>query len=348
VPLLTDQKKISDEIKRSIFSMGFDTTFIQEVKGYFVLEGDILLRKDSLHAYNTTSRKPVTKQGRFPDLVSLENVHNIRVLIESTIPDSGDDNWRIGVQQAIDSWNNTQSHVKMYLVSSGPDISIRWDNEIELEDAVISQGEWPMAEKPGRIIYINLDAHNNRIFGPNEKKAIMIHELGHCIGLRHTNWASFAEEAGNPAIGIPGTPNSGINPDPNSIMNQNCPSCLVLSDYDIIAIQAIYPWQPVTIKGPTNLLFLNPSYTYTYTIDFGSSSPAGPYYWSISYNVGSGNNFTAPDPYITLKPVYVGNTYNGPAFLTIYCPNVQDQTYTLPIDLKFGYKLIEFSPIIYD
>lgn len=66
----------------------------------------------------------------------------------------------------------------------------------------------------------------------------MVHELGHCIGFRHTNWLSRGEAEMN-AIHITGTP---LGQDPNSVMNGGTASYTWngFSNYDIKAAQYLY------------------------------------------------------------------------------------------------------------
>jgi hypothetical protein len=83
----------------------------------------------------------------------------------------------------------------------------------------------------------------------------MVHELGHCIGFRHTNWLSRGEPKDNdPASGdavtIPGTPGE----DPNSVMNGGTAFTTWngFSHYDINAAIAMYTegyWQNITPEG---------------------------------------------------------------------------------------------------
>ena len=89
-------------------------------------------------------------------------------------------------------------------------------------------------------ILINLDFDSNKSVELGSKSYNMVHELGHCIGLRHTNWDIRGEPI-NPwgANLIPGTPSQ----DPNSVMNGGTANNVYLgfSSYDIIALQYLYP-----------------------------------------------------------------------------------------------------------
>lgn len=82
-----------------------------------------------------------------------------------------------------------------------------------------------------------------------EKRFTMVHEMGHCIGFRHTNWfdrnsdgnATTNDNEGVSSIGanhIPGTP-TGL--DPNSVMNAIVDSWSGFGNYDKVATAYLYP-----------------------------------------------------------------------------------------------------------
>ena len=80
-----------------------------------------------------------------------------------------------------------------YTTAANPDILIRSDASTPLPNNAIAAGSWPMNGKPGPSIWINLDYDYNKTIPRLQKIYNMVHELGHCFGLRHTNWKSRNE-----------------------------------------------------------------------------------------------------------------------------------------------------------
>lgn len=291
---LISESEISDSVKQKIASLGFDPAQVKDAGDCYLVEGDILLQKGKLDSY--VPKKTLLKQAQTTYLVNLEKVHNITVRIDASIPISGDDNWRTEIQQAINEWNNISSNIRLlYTTASTADINILSDNG-SLADRVYYSGGyyWVLAAaefptnigNPGYQIRINLDTDNNRVFSSSQKKYNIVHEIGHCLGLRHTNWSGLSETAG---IGITGTPNSGSNPDPNSVMNGGTAlnSWGGFSSYDLIAVRTLYPNQynfSATISGPTKG---TNSGTYTWSVRAsGGSGILTPYtyHWEYSYD----------------------------------------------------------------
>lgn len=249
----------------AIQDLGFDSTDIKDIGDSYLVEGDIILTKKalrlSLYDYNGNSS---LKQARRSGLIASGNERNVTVRVDNSIPTTGADNWRSEVQTAINHWNALtiyESNLRFaYTTAPTADITIREDNGILEDGAYYGPGDYrwqlaaaesPLDGKAGYQIRINLDTDNNRTMSSSQKVFTMVHELGHCVGLRHTNWYNpnpkYSESTG---IGIAGTPNTGTNPDPNSVMNGGTAlnSWNGFSYYDKIAIKNLYPYILITRK----------------------------------------------------------------------------------------------------
>lgn len=242
----------SESDKEAILSLGFDINGVVNNEDHYVVEGDIRLEKKNL----TTESQIQLRQARWSELISYSNQNNITVGVSSLMPASGVDNWRTEIQKAINNWNNISGcRIRMtYTTSTNPDILIIIDNE--LGTGTLAKASWPENGKAGSCIRINLDYAKQMSINSSEKEYHMTHELGHCLGLRHTNWASRNETT---AIRIPGTPYT----DDNSVMigGRIKRGWEGFTKYDIVAIRVLYPEIPTTIQrtsiggGSTTNLF---------------------------------------------------------------------------------------------
>lgn len=224
-----------DEVVQIILDQGFELQDIELTKdNNYLVEGDILF---SSNIKDHLSEKETAKQGRVPYLMYQSNVRNIRVFIDNSVSRSGSDNWSGAIRQAMSILSNvSNSNVYMYQVYNRDyaDIVVRSDYG-SLGNNTIAYAWFPNNGRAGNLIRINLDYSNNRSMTYNQKLHNMVHEFGHTLGFRHTNWRSRGE---NNVVHVQGTPDY----DSWSVMNAGTANrnYTGLSYYDKVMISSLY------------------------------------------------------------------------------------------------------------
>jgi hypothetical protein len=208
---------ISDEALSKIYALGFSNKNVTiNEEGNYVVEGDIELPSADLDAVPDMQflRVGSAEQYRTYNLVT-RLPRTITVSISNKLPSS----YVAALDEAIGRYKAEKLLITFRRVSSGANISIVKGNGNYLASA----GFPTSTGNPYNQIMVN-----SSIVGSQPQAtvaSILAHEMGHCIGFRHTDYTDRSYSCnGDPvnegasAIGAVFIPGTNPNPDPNSFM----------------------------------------------------------------------------------------------------------------------------------
>lgn len=212
--------KVSNEALNKIANLGFSTHNVQRMEdGAYLVEGDIVLHEHDFAngAQRSLLQVASTEQYRTTNLVAAPR--NITISVASTLGTA----YVQAVDEAILRYNSENLSLTFQRVASGGNIQIVKAGLFEQFLFLASAGFPTAAGAPYNQIKVSTYQMNSQ---PLETKAsILAHEIGHCIGFRHTDYADRSYSCGGSAsnegasdvgaIHIPGTPTG---PDANSWM----------------------------------------------------------------------------------------------------------------------------------
>lgn len=207
---------VSDRTLQQIHELGFSNKDVVVHEDGYLVEGDIVLTERDLATKPSIQLLRIggEEQYRTTNLVT-GLPRNITVTISGKLPSS----YTAALDEAIARYNAQNLRITFSRVSSGGAISLVSGNGSYLASA----GFPTSGGSPYNQVKVNSRAIGNQ---PQSTVAsIIAHELGHCIGFRHTDYMNRQYSCGGSpanegastvgAINIPGTPTG---PDPNSWM----------------------------------------------------------------------------------------------------------------------------------
>ncbi|HVI47063.1 MAG TPA: M57 family metalloprotease [Chitinophaga sp.] len=243
-----EPQKISDAVLSQIKAKGFGTSNVHPYKDGYLVEGDIYLSTKSLTSATPAGSKiRVAKSEQYStyELVSgLPRTFTVRVSGLGTAFVQGTD-------LAIQRYNALNLDLKFRRVTSGTaDITIQGFYEGP-SGGYITLGYSGFPENGNPYSEVAMNTHPDA-YGSNPNVqyvgSVIQHEIGHCIGMRHTDYMDRSYSCGGDpidegdggvgAVQIPGTPSG---PDANSWML----ACSnggnrTFNSNDIIALRYLY------------------------------------------------------------------------------------------------------------
>lgn len=211
----TESQALDQSVISRIQALGFNPDGAYAADGGYIVEGDIFLTDEDLN----TTFDPLSliiaeeEQYRTTNLVT-----GLPRLIKVRLTGNYNTNMSNAVDIAIARYNAEGLQLTFQRVTSGANITIQTVNG----GNYIASAGFPSNGNPYPTVNFNRQYRNWNV---NTLASVFAHEMGHCIGFRHTDYMSreyscggahYDEgQAGVGAIFIPGT---NPDPDPNSWM----------------------------------------------------------------------------------------------------------------------------------
>lgn len=199
-----------------IKAKGFGTDGVQKINEGYLVEGDIVLSHEDLQTTSTSPNMLIAQeeQYRTNNLVSAASYPVIRVALSNS-SSQHQSAFIAALDEAIRRYNAESLTIKFQRVSSSANITIT--AYYEASNVLGSAGFPSRSGAPYSSIKMNTYWYNTSTGSTNVNyiATIMAHEMGHCIGFRHTDYMNRAYSCGSGgnegastvgAVHIPGTP----------------------------------------------------------------------------------------------------------------------------------------------
>ncbi|ELR72137.1 protease B [Fulvivirga imtechensis AK7] len=308
-----DRLEITDALKSQFYKLGFDASDIrsekvinpitQDLEHFYILENDIMISPKEFKAMLADlGDGPTTEQYHTWNLVNAPRTIKVLGYYGSGSNSTYLDNtMRTALEMAVQSYNNLNLNLTFTLAfgtnTSNYDIVV-----YRSSGAGGGMAGFPSGGNPYHTVYIQSGTSN---YGTVVTRHVLIHEIGHCIGLRHTDYFNRSlscgsggneGDAGYGAVHIPGTP-SNTNIDMSSVM-LSCFNSYVsgqFSNYDVTALKYLYsdqtpPPNATLSVSPTSVNFSNLSGSKTITVSSNTSWTVTDDSFWISVSPASGTN----------------------------------------------------------
>ncbi len=206
-PAAPAEQGLSQEIKAKISSLGFSADEAYAADGGYIVEGDIFLSEEDLSKVDPVQSLIVgdVEHYRTTNLVT-GLPRNITVRVASGMPTSVLN----ATINAIARYNARGLRITFTRVTSGGNIVV---SAAPSGSTYLASAGFPSGGNPYNSIRFN---NTYSTWNANTLTSIIAHEMGHCVGFRHTDYmdrsyscgGAYSNEgsAGVGAIHIPGTP----------------------------------------------------------------------------------------------------------------------------------------------
>jgi hypothetical protein len=225
-----------DALLAQVAALGFRTDMVEVFEDHVLVEGDIYITRAELRSVRLPGADPLGPRFQYStnSLVGRPKINEIRVDLAGLASQPA---WQTAAREALSHWSGiTDSYVRM-VEGTPADITV---GTACTSSNVAAYASFPSGGNPGSTVHVNV------CFGYStthaQKVHNMVHEFGHTIGFRHSNFTQMGETAGTVGANhIWPTPTSGNAT--GSVMNGGTAlhSWAGFVTSDLTAVRALYP-----------------------------------------------------------------------------------------------------------
>ena len=222
-------KTLSEEMKTKLWKVGINPTVAEfinqknpitnEVTPGWLFGGDMFVAEnklDDLFGGDVAMNGLTGEQYRTSNLVSVGGSRTISVIGYTGSGNALTSKMRTGLQWAINNYNRLNIRLNFTLsfsASTNADIVVYNNNQ----SGGGGSAGFPTGGNPYKWVQINAGTDG---FSTNVNEHVITHEIGHCLGFRHTDYFNRSISCGSGgnegasnvgAIHIPGTPTTNVN-----------------------------------------------------------------------------------------------------------------------------------------
>lgn len=248
---ITVSSEISPEIIQKVSMLGFNPDGIEEIEEGFRVERDIILTHENLNNVDLNHTVPDLEQYRTTNLVTTNGARNITVFAP-TGRKGYSAGMLAGIDEAIARFNAEGLEITFTRISSsnGADIVFKRLSKRDERRGVLGSAGFPSGGDPYGEILMSGILESSYGLSTDGIATIVAHEMGHCIGFRHTDYfdrsiscgGSTANEGdgGVGAILIPGTPSGASAADASWMLSCTDGSDRPFNNDDQVALDFLY------------------------------------------------------------------------------------------------------------